>query len=328
MHAFSPTALGAGARPIVRTSFLGAIGGLLAAACAGGDSTEVENPAVRGKYIVDHVAACPDCHTPRDSMGAPIGGQYMAGAECFAQLPSGSCLNTRNLTHHETGLLNRTDAEIERMIRDGVRPAATGDEPLFPAMPYYSFHNMSDLDLAAVVAYLRSIPGVDRAIPRSGPEFEVPAPANPIPVELIPLPSPDYADEAAALRGRYLAAEAGVCLECHTRHIMGDPNVLDYARLFVGGEQFAIGLPVVPVSKNLTSDPETGLGDWSVEDIAKVISEGTDKDGDGVCPPMPVGPMGAFGGLKSNDVLDIAHYIKSLPAQVNAVDDVCTWPPM
>lgn len=301
---------------------------LLAGSCSGDDSTDVNDPAVRGQYIVDHVAACSDCHTPRTPMGEPILAQYMAGAECFAQLENGSCLNTRNLTNHETGLANRSDDEIKRMIRDGVRPAVTGDEPLFPAMPYYSFHNMSDADLDAVVAYLRTIPGVDHAIPRSGPEFEVPAPANPVDVNAIPMPSAGYADQAAALRGRYLAAQAGVCLECHTRHVMGDPNVLDYAGLFAGGERYEIGLPVTPISKNLTSDVETGLGDWSVDEIVTAILEGTDKDGDGVCPPMPVGPMGAFGGLEPADARDIAHYIKSLPPTVNAIDDMCTWPPM
>src|SRR3954465_1183456 len=86
------------------------------------------DPVARGQYLVDHVAACPDCHTPRNEMGAPIPEQYLAGADCFVRLENGDCLGSRNLTNHETGLANRTDAEIKRMIQDGVRPAATGDE--------------------------------------------------------------------------------------------------------------------------------------------------------------------------------------------------------
>jgi len=298
------------------------------AACGGDDDTAIESPVERGKYIVDTVAVCQDCHTPRDEAGAPIAEQYLAGAECFVRLENGSCLNSRNLTNHETGLLNRTDEEIERMIRDGIRPAATGDEPLSPVMPYYVFHNMSEGDMNAVVAYLRTVPGVEHAIPRSGPEFEVPAAANPLDTSRIPMPMEGYADTAAALRGRYLAGEAGVCLECHTRHVMGDPNVLDYGGIFAGGEQFPIGLPVVPVSSNLTSDTETGLGAWSIEDIVEVLSNGTDTDGDGICPPMPAGPMGPYVNLKPEDALDIAHYIKSLPPISNAIQDMCTFPPM
>jgi hypothetical protein len=299
----------------------------LIAACGGNDDTSVDSPVERGQYIVDHVAVCQDCHTPRDEAGAPIAAQYLAGAECFAQLPNDSCLNTRNLTNHETGLLNRSDAEIKRMIRDGIRPAATGDEPLSPVMPYYIFHNMSDADLDAVVAYLRTVPAVDHAIPRSGIEFDVQAAANPLDPSRIPLPMSGYVDGAAALRGRYLSSQVGVCLECHTRHLMDDPNVLDYSAIFAGGEEFQIGLPVVPVSSNLTSDPETGLGDWTVDDIVRVIKEGTDKDNEGICPPMPVGPMGPFAGLTAEDALDIAHYIKSLPPVPNAIDDMCTFPP-
>jgi mono/diheme cytochrome c family protein len=303
----------------------------LVAACSSDDddTSSIESSVARGKYIVDNVAVCQDCHTPRDEMGAPIAAQYLAGAACFAQLPNGSCLNTRNLTNHETGLLNRTDDEIKRMITDGIRPAATGDEALSPVMPYYVFHNMSAADLDSVVAYLRTVPGVDHAIERSGVEFEVEAAANPLPVSAIPMPMAGYEDTAAALRGRYLAAQAGVCLECHTRHIMGDANVLDYAAIFAGGEEFAVGLPVVPVSKNLTSDATTGLGEWSLDDVVRAITEGVDKDAAGICPPMPsVGAMAPYAGLAPDDARDIAHYVKSLPPIAKAIDDVCTFPPM
>jgi hypothetical protein len=287
------------------------------------------DPVARGQYLVDHVSACPDCHTPRDpATGAPIAERYLSGAECFVQLDNGSCLSSRNLTNHETGLMNRSNAEIKKMIRDGLRPAATADEALFPVMPYYVFHNMSEVDLDAIVAYLRTVPGVDHAVPRRGVEFDLQQPANALDMGVVPQPPSDYVDVAAAVRGRYLATQAGVCLECHTKHDIMNPNVIDYTKVFAGGEEFDIGLPGVPVSKNLTSDAATGLGDWTVDDIVKVIKQGADKKGDGICPPMPVGPMGAFAGLTDEDALDIAHYIKSLPPLVNAIEDVCTFPPM
>jgi hypothetical protein len=109
---------------------------------------------------------------------------------------------------------------------------------------------------------------------------------------------------------------------------MGDPKVVDYTKFFAGGEEFAVGLPVVPVSSNLTSDVETGLGSWTVEDIVKAIKQGTDKQGAGICPPMPAGPMGPFGDMTDEDALDVAHYIKSLPPIVNSIEDMCTFPPM
>lgn len=98
--------------------------------------------------------------------------------------------------------------------------------------------------------------------------------------------------------------------------------------MFGGGEEFGITPELTAVSKNLTSDRDTGLGEWSIDDILTVLKDGVDKSGDGICPPMPVGPMGNFVNLDPDDALDIAHYIKSLPPVVNEIDDTCTWPPM
>ena len=59
-----------------------------------------------------------------------------------------------------------------------------------------------------------------------------------------------------------------------------------------------------------------------------MLHQGVDDQGTGICPPMPVGPNGAYGGLTDQDALDIANYIKSLPPAVNDVPDMCTWPPV
>ncbi|HEY8944543.1 MAG TPA: c-type cytochrome [Polyangiaceae bacterium] len=301
-------------------------GGSSGDGAAGEGGTGAEEQVARGQYLVDHVIACSDCHTPRGPEG-PMLDLYMAGAECFAELPNGSCLNTPNLTNHETGLANRTDEEIKTMITQGLRPSAAGNEPLHPAMPYYVFANTSEDDLDAIIAYLRTIEGVDNAVPRSGPEFEVEAPVDPIDPDTIPMPAEDYPEQEAALRGRYLTSQVGLCIECHTPHQMS-ATVLDPATYFQGGESFDLGLPVVPVSKNITSDPATGIGDWTVDEIVAVLKEGVDSDGAGICPPMPAGPMAAYGGLTDDDARDMAHYLKSLPAIENEIEDMCTWPPM
>ena len=300
----------------------------------------------RGKYLVDSVAACADCHTPRGPMGAPLTDQYLAGAECFIRLDNGSCLNTPNLTDHATGLRNRTDEEIKRMIVDGMRPTAAGEEPLFPVMGSYVLHNLTERDISAIVAYLRTVPGVDHAVPRRGPEFDVPGtppdqevfppraggrrgargPAVPLDPSVVPEPKPGYPEREAALRGRYLATQA--CLVCHSGHIDPDPQWLDYGKLFAGGEEFDVGLPTYAYAGNITSDPETGIGDWSLEDIVAAMTHGTDTGGDGLCPPMPVGDTAAFGRMTDEDMLDIAHFIKSLPPIVDATSHACPFPPM
>lgn len=322
---------------MLRNSVLFLIATLMLPACGDDESIEnddgkpknVEKIVARGQYLVDHVLVCSDCHTPRDEMGAPIQERYMAGAECFVPLPNGHCLHSRNLTNHETGLKNRTDREIKRMFQDGIRPTASGDQPLHPIMPYYMFHNLTDADADAIVAYLRTIPGVEHEVPRSDEEFTVLEASKPTDVSKVPMPIDDYTDQAAAMRGRYLAAEAGVCIECHTPRA-ADPasSVLDTEAFFAGGEEFPLGPDLVAIAKNITSDEETGIGTWSVEEIVTALQKGTDKEGDGICPPMPVGPMSAYAGLTDKDATDIAHYIKSLPPISNEIEDMCTWPPI
>jgi cytochrome c553/mono/diheme cytochrome c family protein len=301
---------------------------------------------LRGQYIVDHVAACGDCHTPQGAMGPDLT-KYLAGNASFAVLQNGHKLGTRNLTNDETGLKNRTDAEIKAMFMDGKRPVAAGTEGLNPIMPYYVFHNMTSADGDAVVAYLRTVKAVANSIPKRDIEFDVPGPANYLDLAKIPMPAAGAdggtdggdaggdagggADFASAMRGRYLAAQAGVCIECHTPHQMA-ADVLDPAKFFSGGEDFSVffatTLMIHPVSKNLTSDNATGLGTWAASDIVKAIKMGKAKDGTGICPPMPAGPMGAFGGLTDGDALDIANYIKSLPPIVHNVPDMCVFPPV
>lgn len=285
-----------------------------------------EDPHVaRGEYLVNHVAACPDCHTPRDDKGAPILEQFLAGAECFVQLPNGDCLNSRNLTSDETGLAGYTDEQIKNMIQNGIDDE---NKPLNPVMPYYVYHNISAADISDIVAYLRTVPAVVHDVPENGDSFVVPAAANPVDAATIPMPADDFPERDSALRGRYLAGNLGVCLECHTQHEdAGSPDVIKPEKFFAGGELFQIGLPSTPVSANLTSDKETGLGDWTVDQIVKAMLEGVDDEGKGLCPPMPFGPMGAFGGMTKADATDIANYIKSLPAISNQIDDMCSFPP-
>jgi hypothetical protein len=310
----------------------------------------------RGEYLVDHVIACPVCHTPSKADGSPDMTKYLAGNADFIVMGTEK-LPTRNLTNDVTGLKNRTDAQIKAMFMDGKRPSPAsadggadgggadgggadggadggpGTEALNPVMPYYVFHNLKAEDADAIVAYLRTVPGVNNDIPHRTAAFDVPAPANYIDSNKIPLPVASYPAIDSALRGRYLAGESGLCIECHTKHnAPGGADAVDQSKFFTGGQDFsgffAATLMIHPVSANLTSDNATGLGTWTVADIVKVLKQGKDKEGTGICPPMPVGPMGAFGGIHDDDATDIANYIKSLPPVVNDVPDMCSFPPM
>jgi hypothetical protein len=51
--------------------------------------------AARGKYLVESVIACSDCHTPKTSSGSPDMTKYLAGNKTFVQLPNGDVLPPR-----------------------------------------------------------------------------------------------------------------------------------------------------------------------------------------------------------------------------------------
>lgn len=291
------------------------------------------SPVARGDYLVNHVLACSDCHTPRDAMGAPILAKAFSGIECFIDAVPGDdtqgCLSSKNLTPDATGIGNMTDDQVKDMLLNGKRPDG---KFLSSVMPYYQFHNLKAADADAIVAYLRSLPPVEHVLPPHQAPFDsIPGPADPIDPATIPMPSAGYPEPEAALRGRYLAAEAGACLECHTKHNPPGPGVpIDMNKAFQGGETYpaaALGLPVPPfpaeiTSRNLTPDA-TGLQGWTLAQIVTAIKEGKDKEGSGICPPMPSGAMAPFGGMTTEDATDIAHYLLSLPAAANEIPTNC-----
>ena len=240
--------------------------------------------------------------------------------------PAAGCISSRNLTDHETGLRNRSDRAIKDMFLRGVRPDGSA---LHPFMPYAAFGNMAERDADAIVAYLRTVPGVDHMSARSQPPFAAPEqPAPRIPEVKIPMPRPDYPDREAALRGRYLAGNIGSCLVCHTPRGKQGP---DLERAFQGGltfERVSLGLPSTYPDTIYTSNltpHATGILGYSIDRIVRALKHGEDgnQGGSRLCPPMPAGPTGTFGGLTDEDAGDIGHYLLSLEPREHLVPADC-----
>jgi mono/diheme cytochrome c family protein len=309
---------------------------LLIAGCGDDDDDDdINEPdpddVSRGAYVVEHVAACGDCHTPRTQSGELDMSRWLAGVEVFADLdtldPEVGAIGAPNLT--PAALADWTDDEIKNAFLNGVDE--DGDA-LFPIMPYPVFHNMTDADADQIVAYLRSIPAVENEIPERQPlPFPFNDPAQPVPESAIPHTTLDSTDVnfAAAERGRYLAGRIGACMECHTPPAQG-PIPLDLTKLFAGGRGFELGLPSPPFppvifSRNITPHAN-GIQGWTAEDVQVLLLDGVDPAGNGVCPPMPSGPDGAFGGLTEQDALDIGYYVTTLPPIDNGVIEDCDPP--
>lgn len=107
-----------------------------------------------GEYLAGPLGHCMECHTP---MTKPPMRDYknMMGAGGFVfHGPWGESVAANITPDNETGIGKWTDAQIKEAITDGVRPDGT---KLRPPMAFAYYKNISDDDLNAIVAYLRSL---------------------------------------------------------------------------------------------------------------------------------------------------------------------------
>jgi hypothetical protein len=228
----------------VATTPDGADGGSFPEGGGGGEGGDGGSLVRRGEYLVKNVGACGDCHTPINFLtGQPDNTRFLAGFADMFQVPGlgpdggPGVIGSRNLTPDmTTGLGAWTDAQIKRAFLDGIDKDGNA---VFPIMPYYVLHNMSADDADAIVAYLRTIPAIDSTIPPKNFFFPAAAVSLPVPVNRIPDPviAMTDANYASAMRGKYLAGNIGVCMECHTQHVRTPGAVpLDLDKLFAGVE--------------------------------------------------------------------------------------------
>ena len=259
----------------------------------------------RGKYVFAATGGC-GCHTEKDK---PVnsGGRKYDGAW-------GTVYSTNITPDRQTGIGGWTDDQIITAIRLGRRP---NGERLVPVHPYPVFNGMAEEDLRAVVAYLRTLPPVNRA---NQPKKLIPL------FESVLLPAwlaafapretpPPTAPTSGLARGEYLVRAVGHCGECHTPR--GLTQASDNTRFLGGTPKGPDGDPV----PNITPDKDTGLT-WSADEIAEYLGSGNKPDGDvsgGLMDEVIQGTTGGYKDLTKEDRLAIARYLKSIPAVRNKV---------
>src|SRR5262249_57137314 len=87
----------------------------------GAAGVKAETPVERGRYLVETIAGCGNCHTPRGPNGAFVPAKDLAGGFVIEEKPFRAV--TSNITQdNETGIGKWTDAEIARAGREGIRP--------------------------------------------------------------------------------------------------------------------------------------------------------------------------------------------------------------
>jgi mono/diheme cytochrome c family protein len=253
-----------------------------------------QTPVERGEYLVRGPAGCGNCHTPMGPEGfiadQELAGRVVEDIEPFLAIAP-------NITPAGR-IAGWSDAELARAIREGIRPDGS---VIGPPMPFAMYRGLSDSDLGAIVAFLRTLPAVDHDPGTS--EYRIPLPpAWGPPVESVADVSPD--DPVAY--GAYLAGPIAHCMECHTP--MGPQGPMLDTALGQGGFEFH-GPWGTSVAPNLTSHAD-GLAGYSDDEIKAMIVEGVRPDGTPMTPPMPY-PF--LARMTPQDLDAIVAYLRTLP---------------
>ncbi|MFN8521703.1 MAG: c-type cytochrome [Chloroflexota bacterium] len=238
----------------------------------------------RGEHLVVAIAKCIDCH------GVDLGGNLLVDDPMLGRLAG------PNLTRGRGGVGGQLkDEDWVRALRHGV----ARDGRALKFMPAQETSKLTDEDLAAVIAYAKSVPPVDREmLPTAyGPlgRFLVLRGEIEISAEIV-----DHGAKAVPSRkveptveyGDYLA-HVGGCVVCHGPslsggHVPGSP-------------------PWLPPAANITP---TGIGSWTEEQFFTALRTGARPDGSRIDPFMP---WAATSKMTDEETRALYLYLKTVP---------------
>lgn len=233
----------------------------------------------RGAHLV-RTLGCVDCH------GQDLGGQVIEDAPPFLAVAP-------NLTAGRGGLAARyTPQDFDRSIRHGIKPDGRG----VLIMPSAAYHGLSDQDVAAIIAHLKTTTPVDRELPRS--EVRVPG-------RLLAAVALDPAAEVRTVAARGGASTPPVaatveygeyfanttCVHCHGEDLRGNPT--------------PPGPPGTPPAPDLVA----AVGRWTEEQFYQTLRTGRTPEGKQLDPAMPWTMTAA---MQQEELTAIRMYVVSL----------------
>jgi mono/diheme cytochrome c family protein len=268
------------------------------------DTTDT-NQIKRGHYLA-LAGDCAACHT------APGGKRYAGGLPVTT--PVGAIIST-NITPSKTaGIGQYTLQQFSDAVRRGIR--ADGKR-LYPAMPYPAYSQLTDTDVKALYAYfMHGVPPVDRQPPWT----RLPFPFN---IRLSMMvwdaffardepftPNPNKSD--AWNRGAYLVRGLTHCATCHSPR-----NLLMAVKSSDALAGASLGTWYAP---NITPDAASGIGNWSRRDIVDYLKTGRAPGKAQAAGPMAEAVDNSLRHLSQRDLVAIATYLKTVPAQHDQAD--------
>ena len=231
-------------------------------------------------------------------------------------LAGGRCLNTPfgvfsvpNISPDpDAGIGKWSTADFVTAMKYGIAP---GGVHLYPAFPYYSYQRMTVEDIIDLKAYLDTLPQSANVAPPHDLALPFQLRRGIGLWQLLHIDgqtfTPDPAKSAEINRGAYLVRAVAHCSECHSPRDLTGAIVESLA---FSGAPAAEGDGFVP---NITTDPDTGIGNWSHDEIVTMLETGFTPEFDSVGGSMAAVQKG-MAQLTAEDRAAIASYLKSLPA--------------
>lgn len=237
----------------------------------------------RGRYLATAMSPCIGCHGP------DLAGKF------FFDDPSIGQIYSANLTPGVGGKgATFTDADWVRALRHGVG----ADGRMLLVMPAQFFRYFSDEDLAAVIAYLKSLPPVDQESPEPKLTFMAQVlfalgAFGKMPAEMIDHAAPPPAAPAPGITAEYgeYIGRVAACRDCHGVNLTGG----------------TVG-PNGPPAPNLTPGGELLV--WTEEDFIRAFRTGETPQG-GLDPELM--PIAEY-QMVDDDLRALFRYLQSLPA--------------
>jgi mono/diheme cytochrome c family protein len=262
---------------------------------------QTEGSIERGRYLVEGILTCGNCHSPRGPGGVIDATRLYSGGPQTWDEPAFTVKGSNITPDVETGIGRWSVAETKRAIGEGVRPNGAQLAPIMPNA-FYKVFTPGDLD--AVVAYVRSTKPVhNQAQP---PIYKTALASKVLPGADRPPSETDLRDPIK--RGSYLVT-IGHCMECHTPIVNGHH---DFAGSLGKGDQAFRGPWGESVSRNITSHKEMGIGAWSDAEIKRAITQGLRQDGSRLKPPMG---FDWYARMNDEDLTAIVAYLRTVPAK-------------
>lgn len=182
---------------LIITALTGVVVSGLIACTSGSAKSETESAIIsndslikRGSYLVNSIG-CDDCHSPKkfgpngpeldmehrfgghlaNSPKAKVNtsvmkdGWILFGMDLTTSVGPWGQSYSANISSDATGIGNWTEEQFIRALREGKSKGLKEGRPLLPPMPWFVYKNMSDIDIKAIFAYLKTTKPVENRVP-------------------------------------------------------------------------------------------------------------------------------------------------------------------